>query len=207
MFKMCREKWKVNYQKKLRMYDGKRRVNDHGRFGMRQKKWKVSGHITLEVAVLLPIIVLLMVWLVYFMIFLLDMAVVKSEVIRISDEAAAIWDKDGDLPTGEYKLPSRKTIFSGFVSGAKSNKVQGKASSRLKKRIRDRLSLTKPRGQKVSVGSGNVTAQVSVSFSWPFSSAIVDYLHGLQFTGRGMAPVDDWKDQMRAASAYSELLK
>ena len=192
MFKMCR--WK-------------RKVDGKDMFRMCREKQRVSGHIVLEVAILLPLIVLYMVWLVFFMIFLLDMAVVKSEVIRISDEAAVIWDKDGDLPTGKYKLPSKSSFFSGIVSSGKGGKVQGKASSRLKTRIRDRLSLTSCHGQKVRIGSGKVTAQASVRFSWPFSVAIADNLSGPTFTGRGVSPVNDWKDELRSASALKELLE
>ena len=176
-------------------------------FKMRREKWKISGHITLEVAILLPLIILYLVWLVFFMIFLLDMAVVKSEVIRISDEAAAIWNKGGDLPTGTYKLPKRGGVISAVISSGKSGKVQGAASSRLGKRMKARLMLTGKRGHKVSVGPGKVTAQASVSFSWPFSRKMADNLHGLEFTGRGVCPVDDWKDQLRSASALKELSK
>ena len=221
MFKMRCSKWEMISHRVINICRNKRKMTGHRVINMSRDKWKMtshrvinmscnmqaSGHITLEVAILLPGIVLYMVWLVFFMIFLLDMAVVKSEVIRITDEASVIWDKDGDLPTGEYKLPLKQSIFSSITSSSGSSKVQGKASSRLKKRIRARLMLTRCGGQKVSVGSSNVTAQASLSFSWPFPAALADNLHGLQFTGKGKAPVDDWKDQLRSASAIKELIK
>ena len=137
-------------------------------FKMFKGKRKISGHITVEVALLLPIIVFLIVWLVFFMVFLLDMAVVKSEVIRVSDEAAAIWDKDGDLPTGKYEISKKQSGLSAIFSSGKAGNVQGKALSRLKKRVRTRLMLTSSHGQKVNVGRSKVSAQVSVRFSWPY---------------------------------------
>ena len=171
-------------------------------FKMCKRRREVSGHIIVEMAVLLPIIVLFMVWMVFFMVFLLDMAVVKSEVIRISDEAAAIWDKDGDLPTGKYKLSS-KSFLSDILSENRG-KNREKASARLTGRMKARLMLTKASVRKVSVGRRKVMAQASVRFRSPFSGGYAGVLHGLEFTGKGVAPADDWKEELRSASAERE---
>lgn len=161
----------------------------------------VEGHIIVETALILPLILWLMVWLVFFIIFVLDMSVVKSEAIRVSNETAAVWDRDGDLVTGRFKIPAK----GGFLLGqsfAKSRKgLQGRAVSRLKKRIRERTMLTSCRDIKVAIGREKVVVSGTVSFHWPLPANAFVSLHGFKFTGKAASGVNDWEDQLRAAAA------
>lgn len=164
----------------------------------------IKGHITVEMALILPLLIFLIVWLVFFMIFLMDMSVVKSEVIRISDEASMIWDKKGELETGRYQLPSKASVISGVFTGGKSGGIQGKAVSRLKKRVRERLVMTSCKDIKVKVGASKVTARGSVRFRWPFPGYKPAKGGGFTFTGKAVAPVNNWEELLRKVKAVKQ---
>lgn len=171
-------------------------------FKMRSKKWKISGQIIVETAVLLPAIILWIVWLTFFMIFMLDMAVVKGECIRLADEGAMLWNKDGNLETGEYKISEgRKSLLEGFLGSGGKNKVLNRGRKRLGSRINNRIVLTSCGNVRMTVGSKNAISSAEVYFCWPFSGKRITGVSGLGFTGKARAPVNNWEDFLRIAKA------
>ena len=62
-----------------------------------------KGMMTVEASVVVPIILIIVVTEFFFGLFLIDMSVVKSETMRLADEAADVWKTDGKLADGTYK--------------------------------------------------------------------------------------------------------
>ena len=62
-----------------------------------------KGMMTVEASVVVPIILIIVVAEFFFGLFLIDMSVVKSETMRLADEAADVWKTDGKLADGTYK--------------------------------------------------------------------------------------------------------
>lgn len=54
-----------------------------------------KGMMTVEASVVVPIILIIVVAEFFFGLFLIDMSVVKSETMRLADEAADVWKTDG----------------------------------------------------------------------------------------------------------------
>lgn len=175
-------------------------------FTVCDEKWKVSGRITVEVALLLPTIVFLLVWLVFFMVFLLDMSILKSEVIRLADETSVIWDKDGELETGRYEQTITENSIEGLLSAADIKGLENDAVARLKERMKKRLMMTSSKSLHVDIGSKNVTVRGTVSFHLPFPDSGFLELHGLQFTGKAVAPVNNWQEYLWVSSAAEDAL-
>ncbi|MBR0410228.1 MAG: hypothetical protein IJI25_04375 [Eubacterium sp.] len=165
---------------------------------------KISGRITLEAALLIPAVILWMAGLVLFMVFLLDMSVVKSEAIRIADEAAMMMDKEGDLETGEYKINRKKTIYRSAAPGLGTGRIRKSGSARFQKRIRERLVIASCTGTEVTPGLSFVRASGTVSYRRSFSGELPGGLSkGSRFTGKAAAPVNDWESLLWKASAVS----
>lgn len=53
-----------------------------------------KGMMTVEASVVVPIILIIVVTEFFFGLFLIDMSVVKSETMRLADEAADVWKTD-----------------------------------------------------------------------------------------------------------------
>ena len=167
---------------------------------MCSREWQIEGRATVEVALLFPTIFFLILWLCYFMLFMLDMSIAKSEAIRIADEAAAVGERDGQLETGRFKLSSGSSLLAFITSYRNKGQAESKAKTRLKKRMKERLVMTSPR--KVDVGIGKkVRAQAGVRFSLPHPGLRISGGAGFTFLARAVSPADDWEDQMRKALA------
>ena len=141
-------------------------------FKVRHEQRKVSGRITVEMALLLPVVFLWITWLVFFMVFLMDMSAVKSETMRLADETSMVGSKN-------------------------RTKSKEAASRRLAKRIKSRLLITNCENSSVEIGVSRVISEGTVSFRWPFSGNKPAGVHGLRFSGRSKTPADDWEEYLR----------
>lgn len=161
---------------------------------MCDEQWEISGRITLEAALLMPAIIFWIVGLVLFMVFLLDMSIVKSEAIRIADEAAMMMDKDGNLETGEYKINRGKTIYLKAAPFLGNGRIRKSGSERFHKRVQERLVISSCRKTDVKPGISCIRTSGTVFYRQSFPGKILAGIcKSSQFTGKAAAPVNDWE--------------
>lgn len=151
-----------------------RKKRNENRGQGRDRLLNEKGMVTVEVAVIVPMLTLLTVGLIFFILFLLDMSVVKSESQRIADETAAAWRTEGDLATGDYPLnqllqkPLTKMVI------RENELLKDRAVSRLKRRILARTCLVRNVEVDVHVSGFCVCTLCRVGFHIP-SGGMADY--------------------------------
>lgn len=160
--------------------------------------------ITVEAALLAPGLLLCIIWILYMMLFLLDMSVVKSETRRIADEAAAVWKTDGSLVDGTYEeneLLSRPMLF--LLQGGRGE-WKDRSASRGSRRIRGRLSIAKPGKMEVRLEKNRVKVCGTVQMNDPFSRAARQWGMGaLSFTATSCRTIENWEEWLRAADCLA----
>ena len=172
--------------------------------GRRKEKRKISGNeegmMTIEVSVILPALCLLITGTVFFVLFLLDMAVVKSETQRIADEAATVWKTEGLLVDGEYNFqrlvqrPWTKLLV-------KNNEdLMMQARSRLRRRIMARTCLVKRVETDVHIRGDYVCGTCQLFFAIPLSGAAEYFLRdSWSYHCRSKAQIDGIQEILRAS--------
>ena len=123
-----------------------------------------KGMMTVEASVVVPIILIIVVTEFFFGLFLIDMSVVKSETMRLADEAADVWKTDGKLADGTFLQKNRR------------GQLISKTRLRLQKRIATRLNIASLDSYKVSISGDKVLVQASVRLGNPL-------LGGRKYTG------------------------
>lgn len=103
------------------------------------KKDSQEGATIVEVAVIVPMILIVVMGCIFLLFFILDMGAVQSESIYIANEVATQW---------------RET----------EHKSVGEEESSLKKRLKKKLILTKFQSGSVHVSVGKVTVKTTVGF-------------------------------------------
>lgn len=111
-----------------------------------------------------------------FGLFLIDMSVVKSETMRLADEAADVWKTDGKLADGTYKSQQLLLRNKNFLQKNRRGQLISKTRLRLQKRIATRLNIASLDSYKVSISGGKVLVQASVRLGNPL-------LGGRKYTG------------------------
>ncbi len=144
--------------------------------------------ITVEAAVIVPMLTILVVVCVFFFLFLLDMAAAKGEAIRSANETAAVWKTDGRLDTGEYPSASLLSRKEGFLLTADRTTLTKKAKKRLSGRLEKRVNVSKIGNCKVTIRGNTVHTRVELSFSLPFQG------------GKTYAGISGWKFFCNAAA-------
>ena len=114
-----------------------------------------KGMMTVEASVVVPIILIIVVTEFFFGLFLIDMSVVKSETMRLADEAADVWN---------------------FLQKNRRGQLISKTRLRLQKRIATRLNIASLDSYKVSISGDKVLVQASVRLGNPL-------LGGRKYTG------------------------
>lgn len=169
---------------------------------MRERLLKEQeGMMTVEAAVIVPAVSFILVGVVFFFLFFLDISVAKSEAMRIASETAAAWKSDGSLITGVYdeeKLLSRDVYF--LVSGNRSE-MEGKAQKRMASRMDERLLVSKRKENSVTVRMNQVKVEAELCFRWPLPG--VEKLMGelLFFSCTVESPLDNWEEQLRLGAS------
>ena len=100
-----------------------------------------KGMMTVEASVVVPIILIIVVTEFFFGLFLIDMSVVKSETMRLADEAADVWKTDGKLADGTYKSQQLLLRNKNFLQKNRRGQLISKTRLRLQKRIATRLNI------------------------------------------------------------------
>lgn len=159
------------------------------------------GMMTVEAAVIIPVVSFLLVGIVFLFLFFLDMSVVKSEATRIAGEAAAAWKTDGSLITGEYDekgLLTRNIYF--LVTGSRKA-LAAEAEQRMTERANERLLITKVNQSSVTINMQRVKAEAELYFRWPLRG--VEKMLGqlLSFSCTVVSPVDSWEEQLRLGAS------
>lgn len=161
-----------------------------------------KGMMTVEAAVIVPIILIIIVTQIFFSIFLIDMSVAKSEALRLADEAAVVWKTDGELADGDYisqKLISRNRNFlrqkgrSGLIS---------KTRGRLKKRILPRLNKASLKTCQAGIQGDKVYTQISLRYGSPLlGSKRYTGISGWTFQCKGTAVISNEEELLRQTMA------
>lgn len=125
-----------------------------------------KGMMTVEASVVVPIILIIVVTEFFFGLFLIDMSVVKSETMRLADEAA-----DGTYKSQQLLLRNKN-----FLQKNRRGQLISKTRLRLQKRIATRLNIASLDSYKVSISGGKVLVQASVRLGNPL-------LGGRKYTG------------------------
>ena len=92
------------------------------------------GMMTVEASVVVPIILIIVVTEFFFGLFLIDMSVVKSETMRLADEAADVWKTDGKLADGTYKSQQLLLRNKNFLQKNRRGQLISKTRLRLQKK-------------------------------------------------------------------------
>lgn len=106
----------------------------------------------------------------------IDMSVVKSETMRLADEAADVWKTDGKLADGTYKSQQLLLRNKNFLQKNRRGQLISKTRLRLQKRIATRLNIASLDSYKVSISGDKVLVQASVRLGNPL-------LGGRKYTG------------------------
>ena len=126
-----------------------------------------KGMMTVEASVVVPIILIIVVTEFFFGLFLIDMSVVKSETMRLADEAADVWKTDGKLANGTYKSQQLLLRNKNFLQKNRRGQLISKTRLRLQKRIATRLNIASLDSYKVSISGDKVLVQASVRLGNP----------------------------------------
>lgn len=169
---------------------------------MKYKSMDNRGMMTVEASVVVPVILIIVVVYLFFGLFLIDMSVTKSEALRLADETASVWKTDGRLQDGEYvsqQLIKRNKRFLWQKSRAN---LTGRAKSRLKKRIDERLNVSSLKGYKVRISGEKVYVQMSLSYLSPIlGSRKYAGISGWKFKCNGQADISNEEEILRRVLA------
>lgn len=172
---------------------------------MRAERWNQKGMITVEAAFLVPGLLLIIVWLVYFMLFLLDMSVVKSETRRIANEAAVVWKTDGELVDGSYDADALLSRPIRFLLWGGKGEWKEKGVNRGNRRIRSRLSVAELSHVEIKLSGDRVKVSGTVKMNGAFSQVAQDWgMEALTFTGTSCRKIENWEEWLRAAACLEE---
>lgn len=167
-----------------------------------KKFWREDrGMMTVEAAVIVPMIAMILVGIVFLFLFFMDMAAARSEAMRVAEETAAAWKTDGELVTGEYEADTLLTRSIYFLVTGSREELEAEAQKRLTDRVNERLLVTRLRESEVETGAGKVTVGVSLQFRWPLRG--VEEIMGemLSFSCTIVSPVDHWQEKLRLGAS------
>ena len=180
--------------------------------GQGRVKGKIPGNeggmMTVEVSVILPTLCLLIAGAVFFVLFLLDMSVVKSETQRIVAEAAAVWKTEGRLADGEYSLQRLAQRPLTKILIRNNEDLLGQAETRLRTRIMARTCLVKRVETNVHIRGDCVCGTCQLFFAIPLSG-IAEYLlrDSWSYHCRSRAQIDGVQEMLRASHVVNRRRK
>lgn len=168
---------------------------------LKKMNQKQDGMMTIEAAVIVPIICFVLIGIIFLFLFFVDMAVTQSEGMRIVSETSASWKTDGSLITGEYDSGDLLTRNIYFLIDGKRKDLALEAEKRLKSRLTERLLVTKIDDTTVNVELWRVTARMKLHFQWPLRS--VEKIMGkwLSFSCTVVSSTDCWEEQLRLGAS------
>ena len=159
-----------------------------------------EGMMTIEVSVILPALCLFIAGTVFFVLFLLDMAVVKSETQRIANEAAAVWKTEGKLAGGDYVFERLEQRPWAKLMTRNNENLMNQARKRLRTRIMERTCLVKSVNAEVRIRGNYVYGICQLHFAIPLSQAAEYFLRdSWSYHCRSRAHIDDIQEKLRAS--------
>lgn len=163
-----------------------------------RKKMNNKGMMTVEAAVIVPIILIIVMVQMFFCLFLIDMSVAKSEALRLADETADVWKTDGELVDGRYKAGQLLSRNKKFLCKNARRQLTSKAKTRLTARISTRLNRALLGQSKVSISGDTVSANVTLQLSIPFwGSQKYTGISGWIFHCKGEATISNEEEILR----------
>lgn len=162
---------------------------------------KQNGMMTVEAAVIVPLICFVFIGIIFLFLFFVDMAIAQSEGMRIASEISASWKTDGSLTTGEYDPKELLTRNIYFLVTGKREKLTMEAQNRLQDRLKKRLLVTKIEDSTAYVESWRVRVQTTLRLQWPLRS--VEEIMGkwLSFSCTVDSFSDCWEEQLRLGAS------
>lgn len=176
--------------------------------GQRRAMRNDEGMMTIEVSVILPMLCLLIAGAVFFVLFLLDMSVVKSETQRIANEAAAVWKTEGQLAGGEYVFEKLEQRSPAKLMVRNNEALMKQAKRRLQSRIMRRTCLVKSVETQVQIRGNDVYGTCRIHFAVPLSKASGYFLRdSWSYRCRSRAHIDDIQEKLRASCVINRRKK
>ena len=153
---------------------------------------------TVEAAVIVPIILIIIVTQIFFSLFLIDMSVAKSEALRLADEVADVWKTDGNLENGDYVSQKLINRNKNFLRQKGRSSLVSRTKARLKKRILSRLNEASLKTCQASIREDKVYTQVSLQYSSPIlGSKKYAGISSWTFRCKGTAAISNEEELLR----------
>lgn len=165
-----------------------------------------KGMMTVEAAVIVPIILIIIVTQIFFSIFLIDMSVAKSEALRLADEAAVVWKTDGKLEHGDYDSQKLINRNKNFLRQKGRSSLISKTRARMKKRTLSRLNEASLKNCQAGIRGDKVYTQISLRYGSPLlGSKRYTGISGWTFQCKGTAVISNEEELLRQTMArYAE---
>ncbi len=161
------------------------------------------GMITVETSVIVPILFFLTAGLLFFQLFMIDMAAAKSGAMQTAVESAASWKTGSQSATGTYQV---KDLLDRDQDYLKNSQADSKCLKNARTGIRRKMSgsflLVRASSSSASIRNGKVQVREKMYFHLPVKGA-VHYLgrQGWHFSCSQTAVVDDWQEALRKGCA------
>lgn len=159
---------------------------------------KDEGAVTVEASFIIPIILILVMGVLFISLFYIDMAVIKSEMMKTADHVAASWKVNGYIKDASYDRESLINRSMAYLMNPGGNEVSAKGQEELSSRLTGRLLVTRPETISVDISLYRVRVTVKARFAWPLST-IGKYFggKGLTFHGETKILVDNREELLR----------
>lgn len=165
-----------------------------------------EGMMTLEVSVIIPIFFFLTGGLLFFQLFMMDMAAAKSAAMQTAEETGVSWKIGDAWETGETGTWQIEDLLERNQDYLKSSQVNQTSRDMAKEAVREKMSgrclLIKRNASSVSVHQGKVHVGIRILFPLPMRG-ISQYMGtgGWAFSCSQTAIVDDWQEGLRRGCA------
>lgn len=157
-----------------------------------------QGMMTVEAALIVPIILIIVMIQIFFCLFLIDMSIAKSETLRLADETADVWQTDGKLSDGTYKSEQLLSRRRRFLYKNNRNQLTAKAKTRLANRITSRLNRASLTESKVSIVGDKVSVNAALHLAVPiWGSREYAGITGWTFRCKGRAVLSNEEEILR----------
>lgn len=166
------------------------------------KKPDERGMMTVEASFIVPVLLIIIVVQMFFSLFLIDMAVAKSETLRLADEAADVWKTDGKLADGTYKSQKLLLRNRNFLRQNARSQLAGQVKARLNKRISSRLNIAALKESSAGISGDTVSVDMTVYYMVPLlGSRRYAGISGWEFHCKGRAVLSNEEELLRKEMA------
>ena len=167
---------------------------------------RCEGMITVEVSVIIPIFFFLTGGLLFFQLFMIDMAAVKSTAMQAAEEAAVSWKIGSNREigkTGTYQIEDLLERNQNYLRNSQADQKSRKmAETLVREKISGRCLLVKRVSSSAAIQRGRVHTGIRILFPLPMRG-ISRYMgtRGWTFSCSQTAIADDWQEGLRRECA------